>query len=189
VGCGALDEYIAAVSIADQFDGFLVDLDGVVWIGREPVPGSAAALRELIAAGKELVFVTNNPAREPAAYAERLGSMGVDVEPQRVVTAGMVAARLAAGAAAEGGAVFVLGMPALKKLVADKVKPEDVIAEVMAACYKEAFALYDETAAKNPAFKKVYEAWKPFRADEYLWFRVGENSFDNLIYAQQAAGR
>jgi TRAP-type mannitol/chloroaromatic compound transport system substrate-binding protein len=79
--------------------------------------------------------------------------------------------------------------PALKKLVAAGALLRPFPREVMAACYKEAFALYDETAAKNPAFRKVYEAWKPFRADEYLWFRVGENSFDNFVYAQQAAGR
>jgi HAD superfamily hydrolase (TIGR01450 family) len=105
------------VPLSDDFDGFLIDLDGVVWIGREPVPGSAEALQTLIAAGKGVVFVTNNPGREPAAYAERLGSMGVEVGAERVVTAGMVAARLAAGAAGAGGAVFVIGMPALKKLV------------------------------------------------------------------------
>jgi HAD superfamily hydrolase (TIGR01450 family) len=105
------------VSLSDDFDGFLIDLDGVVWIGREPIAGSAEALQALIAADKGLAFVTNNPGREPAEYAERLGSMGVEVAPERVVTAGMVAARLAAGAAGEGGAVFVIGMPALKKLV------------------------------------------------------------------------
>jgi HAD superfamily hydrolase (TIGR01450 family) len=108
------------VPLADDFDGFLVDLDGVVWIGRAPVPGSAAALQALLAAGKELVFVTNNPGREPAEYAERLGSLGVEVAPERIVTAGMVAARLAAGAAGEGGAVFVIGGPALKKLVGEE---------------------------------------------------------------------
>src|SRR5262249_19226790 len=110
-------EYPAPVALSDQFDGFLVDLDGVVWIGREPVPGSAEALAALLAAGKQLVFVTNNPGREPAAYAERLASIGVEVGPERVVTAGIVAARLAARAAGQGGPVFVIGAPALKALV------------------------------------------------------------------------
>jgi len=31
---------------------------------------------------------------------------------------------------------------------------------VMQACYKAAFELYDETAAKNENFRKVYEPWK-----------------------------
>ncbi|MBS1879505.1 MAG: HAD-IIA family hydrolase [Actinobacteria bacterium] len=103
--------------LSDDFDGFLVDLDGVVWIGREPVPGSPEALAALLAAGKELVFVTNNPGREPAAYAERLAALGVVVGPERILTAGIAVARLAAAAAGEGGPVFVIGAPALKGLV------------------------------------------------------------------------
>jgi len=105
------------VALADRFDGFLVDLDGVVWIGREPVPGSPQALQALLAAGKGVVFVTNNPGKPPAAYAERLGELGVKVAPEQIVTAGMVVARLA-GEAAAGGSAFVIGAPALKEMVA-----------------------------------------------------------------------
>jgi HAD superfamily hydrolase (TIGR01450 family) len=104
------------MALADQFDGLLVDLDGVVWVGRETVPGSAETLRGLIEGGKEIVFVTNNPSRAPASYAERLAQLGVAVGPERVVTAGTVAARLAAKAAPGGGA-FVLGREALRETV------------------------------------------------------------------------
>ncbi|HWO82634.1 MAG TPA: HAD-IIA family hydrolase [Solirubrobacterales bacterium] len=105
--------------LADRFDGLLVDLDGVVWIGREPVPGSPDALRALLEAGKRIVFVTNNPGRPPAAYAERLGELGVEVGEEQVVTAGTVAARLAGEAAAAGGTgtAFVIGAEALKEMV------------------------------------------------------------------------
>ena len=106
------------MALADRFDGFLVDLDGVVWIGREPVPGSPQALRDLLEGGKRVVFVTNNPGRPPAAYAERLGELGVEVGAEQIVTAGMVAARLAGEAAGEGGSAFVIGAPALKEMVA-----------------------------------------------------------------------
>jgi HAD superfamily hydrolase (TIGR01450 family) len=105
------------VPLSDDFDGFLIDLDGVVWIGRDPIPGSAEALAALLAAGKRIAFVTNNPGREPAEYADRLASLGVEVGPEQVVTAGIVAARLAAQAAGEGGPVFVIGAAALKRLV------------------------------------------------------------------------
>jgi HAD superfamily hydrolase (TIGR01450 family) len=105
------------VALADRYDGLLIDLDGVVWIGREPVPGSPEALMALLEAGKRLVFVTNNPSRHPSVYAERLRGLGVAVEEEQVVTAGMVVARLAGEAAGEGGA-FVLGAAALKEMVA-----------------------------------------------------------------------
>ncbi|MDX6623758.1 MAG: glycerol-phosphatase [Solirubrobacterales bacterium] len=103
--------------LADEFDGLLVDLDGVVWIGREPVPGSAEALAALQTAGVELVFVTNNPTKRPESYAKRLQGMGVEVGPERIVTAGMTAARLA-GEAANGGGAFVIGAEPLKEMVA-----------------------------------------------------------------------
>lgn len=105
------------MALADDFDGLLIDLDGVVWIGSEPVPGAAEALRALQGMGKELAFVTNNPGRHPAAYAERLGELGVEVGAERVITAGTVTARLAA-AAANGGGAFVIGGVPLKEMVA-----------------------------------------------------------------------
>jgi HAD superfamily hydrolase (TIGR01450 family) len=106
------------VALADEFDGLLVDLDGVVWIGREPVPGSIETLGALLTAGKGIVFVTNNPAKFPAEYAERLRGMGVEVEESRIVTAGMVAARLAREAAGPDGSAFVISRATLKEMVA-----------------------------------------------------------------------
>jgi glycerol 3-phosphatase-2 len=106
------------VALADRYDGLLIDLDGVVWIGREPVPGSAEALRALLGLGKRIVFVTNNPGRLPTAYAERLRELGVEVGPEQIVTAGMVAARLAGEAAGGGGSAFVIGAAPLKEMVA-----------------------------------------------------------------------
>jgi len=107
------------VALADDFDGFLVDLDGVVWIGREPVPGAAEALRALIDGGKEIVFVTNNPGRPPATYAERLRGAGIPVAGDRVVTAGVATARLAAESVGAGTGAFVIGAPGLKEAAAE----------------------------------------------------------------------
>lgn len=104
--------------LADRFDGLLIDLDGVVWIGREQVPGSVEALRALLDGGKRIVFVTNNPGRLPEAYAERLRDLGVAVGPERIVTAGTAVARLAGEAAGEGGSAFVIGAEPLKQMVA-----------------------------------------------------------------------
>ncbi|MFT3863909.1 MAG: HAD-IIA family hydrolase [Solirubrobacterales bacterium] len=103
----------------DSYDGFLIDLDGVVWLGREPVPGSPEALATMLEAGKEFVFVTNNPTKRPEEYAERLGGMGVYVSPERIVTAGIVTARLAAEAASPGDAALVLGFEPLRDLIAN----------------------------------------------------------------------
>lgn len=106
------------MALADRFDGLLIDLDGVVWIGREPVPGSVEALRSLLETGKRIVFVTNNPGKLPAAYAERLRGLGVEVGEQQIVTAGIAVARLAGKAAGEGGGAYVIGGEPLKEMVA-----------------------------------------------------------------------
>jgi HAD superfamily hydrolase (TIGR01450 family) len=106
------------VPLADRFDGLLIDLDGVVWIGREPVPGSVETLRALLDAGKRIVFVTNNPGRLPQAYVERLRDLGVAVGPEQIVTAGVAVAQLAGEAAGEGGSAFVIGAEPLQEMVA-----------------------------------------------------------------------
>src|SRR6478672_3024702 len=102
------------MALADEFDGLLIDLDGVVWIGREPVPGAAEALAALIEGGKPIVFVTNNPGRPASTYAERLRDADVPAEESQIVTAGMVTASLAAERAGEGTPSFVIGAPAFK---------------------------------------------------------------------------
>lgn len=107
------------MALADEFDGLLIDLDGVVWVGRELVPGSAQALRALRDDGKEIVFVTNNPARPPATYAERLRDAGVPTADERVVTAGTVTAELAADGVGQGGTAFTIGAPGFKDSVGE----------------------------------------------------------------------
>jgi TRAP-type mannitol/chloroaromatic compound transport system substrate-binding protein len=75
---------------------------------------------------------------------------------------------------------------ALRRLVANGTQLRPFSREMMQAAYKATFELYDEISAKNPKFKKVYEAWKAFREDAYLWFRVAENTFENFVYTQNA---
>lgn len=106
------------MALADAYDGLLIDLDGVVWIGREQVPGSAEALAALIEGGKQVVFVTNNPGRPVSTYAERLRAAGVPAGESQIVTAGMVTASLAAERAGEGAPCFVIGAAAFRETAA-----------------------------------------------------------------------
>jgi glycerol-1-phosphatase len=105
------------VALADSFDGLLIDLDGVVWIGREPVPGSVETLRELHDRGTEVVFVTNNSVKLPAFYVERLRGLGVPVEEGRVMTSAEATAGLAVERVGAGTTVFVIGAPGFKEVI------------------------------------------------------------------------
>lgn len=105
--------------MADGFDGLLIDLDGVVWIGRELVPGSVRALRSLLDEGKEIVFVTNNPGKPAAEYARRLREAGVEIDASRIVTAGEATARLAVERTGPSTTAFAIGAPAFHETVAE----------------------------------------------------------------------
>jgi HAD superfamily hydrolase (TIGR01450 family) len=65
----------------------LVDLDGVVYRGPDPVPGVAEVLIARAELGDGIVYVTNNSMHYRADYVARLKSMGLPVTPDRVVSA------------------------------------------------------------------------------------------------------
>ncbi len=64
----------------------LVDLDGVVYRGSEPVPGVAAVLAARAARGDDIVYVTNNSMHYRADYVTRLAAMGAPITPDTVVS-------------------------------------------------------------------------------------------------------
>jgi 4-nitrophenyl phosphatase len=64
----------------------IFDLDGVMYRGREPVPGAAALVAALRERGLLIRFATNNSMATRAAYVPRLLEMGVPVQPDEIVT-------------------------------------------------------------------------------------------------------
>ena len=80
-----------------------------------------------------------------------------------------------------------LNPPALRRLLANGVNLRPFSNEIMAACYKAATEVFDETMAKNANFKKIFEPWKKFRDEQNLWFSVAENRFDNFMIAATRA--
>src|SRR5215211_2831890 len=65
----------------------LVDLDGVVYRGEDPVPGVAAVLMDRAGRGDDVVYVTNNSMHYRADYVRRLTDLGAPVAPDRIVSA------------------------------------------------------------------------------------------------------
>jgi TRAP-type mannitol/chloroaromatic compound transport system substrate-binding protein len=78
---------------------------------------------------------------------------------------------------------------AIRSLVAKGVQLRPYPRDVLDGAYAAAMALYEENAAKNPEWKKIYDPWKQFRAESYQWFRVAEYTYDSYVYAMQAAGK
>jgi HAD superfamily hydrolase (TIGR01450 family) len=68
------------------FAGYVVDLDGTVYLGDQPLPGAVQTLARIREAGSRLIFLTNNPLRSPASYAELLRDVGIQADEREVVT-------------------------------------------------------------------------------------------------------
>jgi TRAP-type mannitol/chloroaromatic compound transport system substrate-binding protein len=78
---------------------------------------------------------------------------------------------------------------ALRELIAGGTKLHAFPQAVMEACFAASDELYNETAAKNANFKKVYDNWKAFRAEQVLWMQVADNTFDNFMVRQYRANK
>ena len=72
---------------------------------------------------------------------------------------------------------------ALMRLLKEGVKLRPFPQDLMTAARKAAYEIYDDEAAKNPAFKKIYVDWKKFRDLTNQWFKVSEASFANFMYS------
>jgi glycerol-1-phosphatase len=137
-----------------DFDGLIVDLDGVVWLGGEAVPGSVAALAELRARRIPIVFLTNDPTGSRAEYAGRLARLGVEAAEREIVTAGSALAQLIRGREGAGKTVFVIGSPALKgELERVGLRLVDGEAEIVAVGGHPGFD-YDELRIATQAVRR-----------------------------------
>jgi len=74
-------------------------------------------------------------------------------------------------------------LDALERLVKNGVKLHAFTTEMMLAAQRAANELYDQESSKNPAWKKIYEPWKTFRNEEFLWHRAAEFTYETFAYA------
>lgn len=108
------------VPLVEQHDLVMLDLDGVVYRGADPVPHAVPALEQAKAAGTRLAYVTNNASRTAAAAATHLAELGVPgVGPDDVVTAAQAVVELMAADLPTGSRVLVVGGPGLLEPLAE----------------------------------------------------------------------
>lgn len=80
--------------------GCIIDLDGTVYVGPEPVAGAAAAVAALRDGGLRLCFATNTTRRPRSELVSKLARIGVEISPEELFTAPVAAARWLAGVGA-----------------------------------------------------------------------------------------
>ena len=94
-------------------DALLVDLDGTVYRGPEPVAHAVESLEAARERGVTISYVTNNASRSPAEVRDHLVELGLTLEEGDVVTSAQAGAAVLAERCPEGAAVLVLGTEAL----------------------------------------------------------------------------
>src|SRR6185437_1578812 len=86
----------------------LLDVDGVLHVSGEPIPGAVDAVRRLRNSGHRIRFVTNSTIMSRTQLAEMLRGMGFALEDEELQTTGSVASR-----ALKGKRVLALTMPGI----------------------------------------------------------------------------
>jgi HAD superfamily hydrolase (TIGR01450 family) len=92
---------------------WVLDLDGVVWLSDQPIPGAAGAVARLRARGERVLFVTNNSFAPVAATEAKLAGMGIPAEGD-VLTSALAGATLVV----PGERVLVCGGPGIAEACA-----------------------------------------------------------------------
>jgi len=110
------------LSAADAERGIPVvgcDLDGVIWRGDDAIPGAAAGIAALRAAGLRVAFLSNNSSQVAADVVAKLGRMGIMTDLADLFTSARVAADLLARDLAAGSRVLVCAGPGVVEALTD----------------------------------------------------------------------
>jgi HAD superfamily hydrolase (TIGR01458 family) len=113
-------------SVSAPMAAILLDIDGVLHVSGEAIPGAAEAVAALRKGGHALRLVTNNTTRARWKLAAELRSLGIDVAEDEIATT-----PLAAGRALAGLRVFALTMDSVKEDLARHVTLVEEGAEVV----------------------------------------------------------
>jgi arabinose operon protein AraL len=67
------------------YEGYVFDLDGTIYLGDELLPGAKRLILKLRELGKRVIFLSNNPTKDPKMYAEKLGELGLKTPASEIV--------------------------------------------------------------------------------------------------------
>ena len=100
-------------------DGFICDMDGVIYHGNRILPGVPEFINWLIDNGKKFVFLTNSPEKTPQELSMKLERMGLQVTADHFYTSAMATAAFLSSQK-PGCTAYVIGEAALTKALYDE---------------------------------------------------------------------
>lgn len=93
---------------------FVFDLDGVLYRGKQPLPGAVQAVDTLRRLGYQVYFFTNNSSKTRQEYAQKLSQMGLKCDIDHIMTSSYATALYFLERNAQGKKVFVVGMNGIR---------------------------------------------------------------------------
>ncbi len=67
------------------YEGYIFDLDGTIYLGDDLLPGAKRLIEKLRELGKKVVFLSNNPTKDPKMYGEKLTKLGLPSPENEIV--------------------------------------------------------------------------------------------------------
>lgn len=98
----------------EDIEAFLLDMDGVIYIGDTPIEGSKEAVQFLKEQGKEIVLLTNNSTKSRHSYKKKFSQIGLEIEESKIITSSYATA-LYLSENYGSGSVYVIGEEGLKE--------------------------------------------------------------------------
>ncbi len=149
---------MAHTSLA-QFRYLITDMDGVLWRGREPLPGLVEFFHFLRQHDVRFACATNNASTLPEKLAERLQGWGADVQPEEIVTSSIATADYLATILPRGARLYVIGMEGLRAVLERKgfvLAEEDVAAVVVGIDWNVTYNHFKRAALNIRAGAKFF---------------------------------
>jgi 4-nitrophenyl phosphatase len=121
-------------SLEPRIKALILDMDGVLWRGDEPIGNLHTIFSRIEQAGLQIMFATNNALKPVAGYREKLNRFGLHINGNQIVNSTMAVCYLLQKEFPHGGPVYVVGSPGLQAYLAEHrfyQADEDVLAVVV----------------------------------------------------------
>jgi 4-nitrophenyl phosphatase len=109
-----------AAGILQQIRHLIIDMDGVLWRGDDPMPALEEFFAFLKEQGISFTLATNNSSRTPEQYVAKLARFGVDVPVETILTSALVSAAYLADVAPAGSRVYVIGERGIQQALLER---------------------------------------------------------------------
>jgi 4-nitrophenyl phosphatase len=106
--------------LPSNITSLILDMDGVVWKSDAPIGDLSATFQRIRERGLKFVFATNNGTRTPESYQQKLRDLGVEIQPEQVVTSALAVASMLARKYPQGTKIFMIGEDGIRIALEEK---------------------------------------------------------------------